>query len=462
MDRPLFQNLERFGDAPAVITESGETVNYDDLLRQADRVGAALPGRCLVLVVCRNALPCLAGYLGLARAGAVLMLVHHTVAPAALAQLITSFRPTFLYRPEGDGGDYRLVPTGLTPAPLHPDLALLLTTSGTTGSRTFVRLSRRNVLANAAAIADYLGITAADRPITTLPLSYSYGLSIVNSHLRQGAALILTEASIVSPAFWALLRQERATTFGGVPFHYETLKKLRLERMDLPYLKVLTQAGGRLARERILELVAWAKSQGKRFIVMYGQTEATARIAYVPWAQAAAKAGSIGLAIPGGTLALADDQGQPITTPGTVGELIYRGPNVSLGYAASAEDLVRGDDHGGLLRTGDLATVDEDGFYFLVGRRKRFIKLFGHRLNLDELEQVLKEGGIPAAALGEDDQLSLFVPEGTGPEAVQQALAAHTSLSPRDYRLRPLARLPLGDNGKVDYGALRALVGEGG
>ncbi len=459
----LFRDLDRFGDRTAVFGDDGGATTYAWLLAAADRLGGQIAGRDLVLTVCRNEPECIVGYLGFLRAGAAVLLLHHSVSAEHLRSVLQRFRPGHVYAPAGwDGiegaevdrlGGYVLARCG-DPSPLHDDLCVLLTTSGTTGGRSFVRLSYANVTGNAAAIGEYLRIGPDDRAITTMPLSYSYGLSILNTHLLAGAALIATEASLVTPRFWEVLRHRRATSFGGVPFVYEALERLRFARMDLPSLRVLTQAGGRLAPDLIRHFVDVCRRKDMRFIVMYGQTEATARISYVPWERAWDKAGSIGVAIPGGALSLCDDDGRPVEGSDAPGELVYRGVNVSMGYAQGAEDLTRGDDNCGVLRTGDLAVRDQDGFFTIVGRKKRFLKIFGTRVGLDEVEALLGQAGFECACAGRDDRMDVFV---VGAAAVDQARAClreETGISGRGIRMIAVAALPRAESGKIDYAAL--------
>jgi len=442
---PPFDRIDAFAARTALIGEDGAVLSYSALIEKADTIAAPLPGRCLVMVVCRNDVDCVAGYVGLSRAGAALLLVHHSLPDNQRAAIEAAFKPAFLYAPGPDG--YALTPTGHDAPELHPDLALLLTTSGTTGSRNFVRLSYRNLQSNADAIIEALGIGPEDRAITTMPLSYTYGLSILHTHLRAGGSLILTEATLVSPGFWAALKTHQATGFGGVPFIYDMLLKLRFERMDLPHLKTLTQAGGALGAEKTARMVEICAAKGLRFISMYGQTEATARISYVPWARAAEKAGSIGIAVPGGRISLDEADG----------ELIYEGPNVSMGYAAGHADLSRGDENGGRLRTGDLAAVDPDGFYRIVGRKKRFLKIAGHRVNLDEIEHMLRAAGHDAACSGEDDRLEIHAAGGADPEALRREVAERTGLNPNSLAAFAVEAIPVTESGKVDYARLRAL-----
>ena len=179
--------------------------------------------------------------------------------------------------------------------------------------------------------------------------------------------------------------------------------------MELPSLRYLTQAGGRLGRELAEEFNAICEEKGIRLIVMYGQTEATARMSYLPWEDAGRKAGSIGIPIPGGKFELVDANGQLIDGADVVGELVYCGSNVTPGYAKSRMDLAKPDENKGVLYTGDMAKRDEDGFYYVVGRKKRFLKIFGNRVNLDEVENLLKKEGIENACTGQDDRMVVFL-----------------------------------------------------
>ncbi|MGE4280061.1 MAG: AMP-binding protein [Magnetospirillum sp.] len=463
----LFHRLDRYGDNAALIGADGTALTYARMLASGDRLAAALHGRRqLALVVCRNDPDCVAGYVGLMRAGAAVMMLHHSVKPDQLDAIIARFSPGVIYAPAplcalGQPldrlGGYVLARLSEAGPTLHDDLALMLTTSGTTGSRNFVRLSHGNILANAVSIAEYLEIGPQERPITTMPLSYSYGLSILHSHLLQGAALICCEDSVVSPVFWKLMREQAVTSLAGVPFIYDMLKKLRFGRMDLPALKTLTQAGGRMAPELVAEFAEICAATGRRLFVMYGATEATARMAFVPWEQLRHRPGSIGRAIPGGRLWLEDEAGNVIGETDTTGELVYGGANVCLGYAAETEDLARGDDNQGILRTGDMARMDEDGFFVIVGRRKRFLKVFGNRVNLDELERLLALDGLECACSGGDDSLVVFVVGDV--EAAKAAVTARTSLTNQMVKVVAVAALPRQESGKVDYAALGGMHG---
>lgn len=463
----FYNDIAAFGTSTAVITEDSARFTYAELLAAADAVKQSVPGRCLVFSVCENSFESLVGYLGFLRGRIVPVLLHDCSDRESFGALLLAYKPAYIWLPREKAaadwgrevfrqGRYVLLETSRgSDYQLHDDLALLLSTSGSTGSPKLVRLSYKNLDSNAEAIAQYLGITPADRPITTLPMSYTYGLSIINSHLLRGCPLILTNKTLMDKAFWGLLKTNEATTFGGVPYVYEILKKLRFSRMDLPSLKVFTQAGGKMSAELVKEFAALCGQKGARLFVMYGQTEATARMSYLPSEYAVPKAGSIGIAIPGGQFWLENESGGVIAETETVGELVYKGGNVSLGYAAGHGDLCKGDENGGVLRTGDMAKRDADGFYYIVGRKKRFLKLFGNRVNLDEVEHLIKGAGYSCACAGEDDRLRIYTSDKESHAAILKFAAERTGIHHSAFEVIYMESLPLNEAGKVLYSALK-------
>ena len=188
--------------------------------------------------------------------------------------------------------------------PTHEDLAVLLSTSGSTGSSKFVKLSKENILDNALNICKYLKINSNHTTITTMSPSYSYGMSIINTHFISGSKIILNNQSFFEKIFWDKVKKYKVNSFGGVPYHYEILKKLKFSNFNLPSLKYLTQAGGGMNKDLILYFLKCCKKNNIKFIQMYGQTEASPRISYLPFKIARKKIGSIGKAIPGGHIAI--------------------------------------------------------------------------------------------------------------------------------------------------------------
>ena len=298
--------------------------------------------------------------------------------------------------------------TGNPKAELYDELSLLLPTSGSTGSPKLVRHSYRNIEANAYNVRCLFKLDSSEKAMAILPMHYTMGLSVVASHLLAGSTLLLSVRSLLDKGFWAMLKE--ATSFTGVPYSYDILTKMRFTRMDLPNLKVISQGGGKLTETMWNTLAQYAADKGKQFIATYGQSECTARMAYLPAEMALEKVCSIGIAEPGGQLSIIDDNGNETFEGETQGEMVYRGENVTLGYATCLEDLQKGDENHGVMHTGDLARRDADGFYFIIGRLKRFLKIYGLRIGLDEVEQMIKtEYKTDCYCKGDDEKLIVLV-----------------------------------------------------
>jgi acyl-CoA synthetase (AMP-forming)/AMP-acid ligase II len=458
---PAFvSGLRHHGIRTALIAGT-EQLSYAELAERVDDAAAALAGpRRLVLVPASATVPALVGYLGALRAGHVVLL-----APADDPDTVASIRRC--WDPDVVLGADAVVVVARAESrhDLHEDLALLMATSGSTGSPRLVRLSRESLEANAAAIVDCLDVRGTDRAVTTLPLHYCYGLSIVHSNLLAGAALLLTDASVTHAGFWDLVREHRATSLHGVPHTFALLDRVGFAAMELPHLRYVTQAGGRLDPAQVRRWAGVGAAQGWRFVVMYGATEATARMAYLPPDLASADPEATGIAIPGGHLRIADpdDDG--------VGEIVYAGPNVMLGYAHSPADLARGRTVAEL-HTGDLGRLRPDGLFQVTGRRSRFVKPFGIRVDLDATETLLAEEGLPAAVTGDDTRLVIAVEHpdaGRGPLAtagVEHDLVARTRETVTGRLHLPDAvvvvvvveALPRRANGKLDHPAVAELA----
>ena len=381
--------------------------------------------------------------------------------------LIKNFKPAFIYQPkilfqcEKDWeqklmfGKYVLYETNVEiDYDINEELSLLLMTSGSTGRPELVRLSHANICSNTKSICEYLKIGKNDKAITTLPMSYSYGISIINTHLFSGASLILTDSSIVEKKFWNLLSNYRATNFGGVPYTFEMLKKLKFENVSIPSIKYITQAGGKLS-QGLLDYFSNACNQKKiDFFVMYGQTEASPRMSYLPPNMLQKKLGSIGIPIPGGKFYLIDEKHQIIDEPNSEGELVYQGENVSLGYARNCYELANGDLNNGILETGDMVKVDSDGYYYIVGRKKRFLKLFGNRVSLDHIEEKINGAGFDCACVGLDDQMKIYTTVRSNIEKINKFIAEHFDLNKSGFSIICIDAIPRNDSGKILYSEL--------
>lgn len=459
----MFDLKSKDADKTAAIEESGEKLSYGDLLEFNEVYSKWIPKRTLIFILCQNSAGALKGYVASLSNRIVPLLLDGELDQGLLENLIMAYQPEYLWIPKekkekfsyeicGEDSGYVLLKTEYGKCNLNDELALLLTTSGSTGTVKLVRQSYKNIISNAESIVEYLAINESERPITNLPMSYTYGLSIINSHLLAGATILLTPKSIFQKEFWNFFREQKATSMAGVPYTYEMLKRLRFFRMELPSLRTLTQAGGKLSPELHKEFAKFAEDHGIHFFVMYGQTEATARMSYLPWQKSIEKYGSMGIAIPGGKFSLIDADGREIKDTDVVGELVYEGPNVTPGYAERKEDLALGDERHGRLVTGDMAKVDADGYYYIVGRKKRFLKIFGKRVNLDECERMIKqEFGIECACAGRDDLMYIYVLDENLKDSISQYLTAKMNLHHSAFKLVILDEIPKNTSGKIQY-----------
>jgi acyl-CoA synthetase (AMP-forming)/AMP-acid ligase II len=459
---PTFaHDLGRHGDRPAIFTSDGDEWTYA-------RLDAAVQARVaelgtisrLVLLPASNELDALVLYLAALVGGHPVMVVPGED-PVALHQIVASYDPDTVCSKDDEG--WRVRHRHAEPVhDLHPSLALLLSTSGSTGSKKFVRLSADNLQANAESIATYLDIRPSDRAATSLPLHYCYGLSVVHSHLLRGAALILTSNSVVDPCFWRDFERFGGTTFPGVPHTFDLLDRIGFEDRVPSTLRYLTQAGGRLHPDKVARYGELGRRQGWDLFVMYGQTEATARMAYVPPELVVEHPSTIGVPIPGGSFEVVDEAGVAVPD-GEVGELVYRGPNVMLGYAEGPADLALGTTVDAL-RTGDLGRVVEGGLYRIEGRKSRFLKLFGMRMSLDAIEAHLLDTGFHGVCTGTDEQLVVAV-VGSDPvveAAVVAELAERFSLPPSVISaVRYDDDVPRLESGKPDYPRIALAAGAG-
>ena len=457
--------LDKFKNNTAVINENGEKISYSQFDEYCRNLTNNIKSRCLVFNLCKNEIGSLVGYIGFLNAKIVPLMLKADLEGDLLHNLLETYKPAYIWLPKEQAKDYNfenvyenleytLLKTNFTESyPLNDDLALLLTTSGSTGSPKLVRQSYKNIEANTKSIVEYLSLNETERAITTLPMNYTYGISIINTHLWVGAGLILTDKGLMQKEFWTQFKEYKATSFGGVPYTYEMLFRLRFFRMDLPSLRYMTQAGGKLSPELHEKFAQWAQENHKKFIVMYGQTEATARMSYLPAEKSLEKYGSMGIAIPGGKFSLIDVDGNEITEPETVGELVYVGDNVTLGYATQGSDLIKGDERYGKLVTGDMAKFDKDGFFYIVGRKKRFLKIYGNRVNLDETERLIKArfADMECACAGVDDHMEIFITNSDNKEDVINFIADKTGLNRVAFNVKFISAIPKNEAGKTLY-----------
>lgn len=443
-----------------VCVQADRAYSYDEITQLADSLFRDRE-RSLGMILCDRTVDTLMAYLGCLRNRMVPILLPVEIGAAALARLLDVYRPSFLVMPEIAANRLSIHAAykkfqwrslsffylDSHPVVLHEDLALLLTTSGSTGDPKLVRLSAQNIDSNARSIQVALSIEQDSCPINLLPLHYSFGLSVIHSHLLRGCRFSLTTAGIAEREFWDVFKTTGVTSLYGVPYHFEMLKKFRFERMSLPSLGLMAQAGGRMQLELQQYFYNLGKKKGFEFVCMYGQTEATARMTILPTAMFEEHSSSVGKAIPGGVLKIesADANG--------VGEVVYSGPNVFLGYADCADDLSHGDQFHGVLHTGDIGLLDAEGYLYLKGRKKRFVKIFGHSISLDHLEHLSRAVEPQTVVVGRDDKVIFLLPQASI-EKVRQHLVDNASIQASALEFIACNEFPMTPSGKIDYNSL--------
>lgn len=458
---------ERDADRTAIVEHGGGSYTYGDLCRFTETFREMVPSRTLIFILCRNCAATIAAHIACIQDRIVPLMISSRMDGALRDRLIETYMPAYLWLPEemaptfpamdiaARQWGYALLKTGYTAPALHEELAMLLTTSGSTGSPKLIRHRYRNLYANAENVAALFAFTEADRPLIDLQLHYTMGLNVACSSLYAGATLCMTTKNAAQLDYWTFFKEQRITNITGVPYNYEILKRLKFFRSDWPDLRILAEGGGRLTDELFREVATYAREKGKRFYATFGTSETTARLAYLDPAYALERTGSIGKAIPHGKLSLIDEDGNEILEREATGELVYAGENVTMGYATQPADLMRGDDWHGVYRTGDLARRDGDGFYYIIGRRSRFLKLYGYRVGLDESERLIRERfEIECACVGDDRQMRIYTTT-PGLEAdIKKFISEKTGIFPAAFSVQTIREIPKNEVGKILHSKL--------
>lgn len=467
----MLLNLDKFeGRRIAAIDSDGNILSYGDILNLSDYLKKLIPERSLVFILTENNVGGIAWVMATLLSGNVPLILNAHTEGNLLYTLLETYQPSYICAPKNlqqsfierigkkpliQEYEYLLSTFGEIVGGLHHLLSHLLPTSGSTGSPKLVRHRYENIEAAALNISTLFKLTDKDRPLMVLPLYYTMGLSMVFSHLKVGATILITDRKMTDPVFWKFLKEEKATSFTGVPFSYEVLDKMRFFRMNLPDLKLLTQGGGKMPEELNRKFVEYCMANDKEWIATYGQSEGTARMAWLPPEYALSKMGSIGIAVPNGELSLRDTDGNEITESPATGEMCYEGKNVTMGYAICREDLAKGDERNGFLATGDIAYRDEDGFYFIKGRMGRFLKLFGNRIGLDECEHILKSHiSCECACTGTDEKMIVYITDESQKDLALSTLIEAIKVPASVIDIRVIPALLKNEAGKTLYSKL--------
>ena len=466
----MFLNVDQHDQYKVAIKDdSGYAMTYKDVCRTIEEFKALNLPRSIIFCLCENCAGSLIGYMAFENNKQVPLLLSVGLDEGFRTNLESMYTPSYYWVPERKIQDiqgekiysaygYVLLKTKYAPYPLNDKLSMLLTTSGSTGSPKLVRHKYGNLEANAENVAKVFSWSTDEVGICDLPMNYTMGLNVINSHLVIGASVLMVKANLMDPDFWEFIKVNEGTSFCGVPFSYEVMRRIGFDKMDLPKLYTLAEGGGKLTDKMFKWVATYAKEHGKRFCATFGTSETSARMAFLDPEMALEKIDSMGKAIPNGELFLIDEVEND---DGTVtGELGYRGPNVTMGYALNRDDLMKDDEFCGEYHTGDIAERDAEGFYFIIGRKGRFLKLFGLRVSLDETERILKTQYPNAdfVCTGNDRKMNIFTTDEELKDAIVPFISGKTNLHQSAFRVIVLQEIPRNEYRKVKFQELNSLA----
>jgi acyl-CoA synthetase (AMP-forming)/AMP-acid ligase II len=464
--------LTAFTDSDPVLIDavSGREVKRGEIIACSEMLLRKIPRAGLVFLMAEQSVDSVVFFHALLEAGIPTALLDATLEPEMLNELVGRYLPEAVLGPCSNQqlenyhcseNQILIRDNNRDVVQAHSDLAILLTTSGSTGSPKFVRLSKENIWENASSIASSLSLVKSDMGITALPTFYSFGMSVLTSHASVGSPVLVSASSVLDIPFWEQMEKWGVSLLPGVPQTYLMIRRLGLieKRLDsLPKLRALLQAGGRLENQVIEDFNSLMIEHNGSFYVMYGQTEASPRITCLPPEMLNKKLGSVGVPLKGGEVEIRGQNGERLPANQS-GDVFYSGPNVMMGYATSRSDLSLGDTHGNLLKTGDVGFLDDDGFLFLTGRVSRIAKIYGTRVSMDEVESMTSHLGRVAVVEGKGDCMFLFfVDEMEESDSEQRKLANKLRVPVKAVNFRWIADIPRLNSGKVNYELLSRIA----
>lgn len=454
----MFLNRDGINISKIAIKDAyGNEFSYSYLEKLAEEYRRFIKPRSLVMILCDYEMDTVAFYYCMLANQAVPMLLDVRLDAGMQRRLVQQYQPQYIWKP-ADGkcrallqkGRHILAEGNSRGVGMHSDLALLLSTSGSTGSPKFVRLSYDNLIANAKAISAHVGLRTDDTAITTLPFHYCYGLSVMHTHWYMGAAVCVTEWPLTSEKFWDFLEKSKATNFAAVPYQYEILNRIGFANREFHSLRFVTQGGGKLS-EKLQDFYGrMMMGKGIRFYILYGQTEGTTVLSGIPCDRVLEKRGSVGIALSGIRAEILPAK------EGGAGELVFYGSSVSMGYAEDINDLIKGDENRGILYTGDLAYMDEEQYIYLNGRKRRFVKMLGNRISMDELENILcmRYPGREIVCSGVDNHIIIFYKGEIDEKALITYCEKKCQIKKNMIEVKRLEKIPRNSYGKVIYSEL--------
>tara|TARA_B110000259_G_C14013981_1_gene400621 strand:+ start:130 stop:1512 length:1383 start_codon:yes stop_codon:yes gene_type:complete len=448
----------------SIIINKNNFINYKFLEKKSYDVRKLIKENSLVIFFSNNGIESLILYYALLKHHTTILLLDDTLSTKESIKYIEDYKPGYILYPKKNNykiNNFQIIYKNKSfflsknkkdlDYRLNDNIKFLLTTSGSTRDPKTAKITLDSIKKNTESIVKYLKITSSDRTITTMPLNYSYGLSVINSHFMAGASIIPNDISIIEKKFWNLAEQNEITNLNGVPFFYQILNRVGLKKLNsLKKIKFLTQAGGALDKNIFLNLKNHCHKKKILFYLMYGQTEASPRISYIK-VNKKLMMPSIGKALPSGKLYLLQNN-KKINKTNTEGEVAYKGPNIFSGYAKNYKDLNKLEKIK-ILNTGDLGFYDEKNNFYISGRKNRTIKMFGYRINLDYVEDIFASKASDVATVFYKEKIYVFSEKKINNLAIANI--------PKNKIINyVLDKLPKLSNDKIDYKKLETQIND--
>ena len=467
----LFKSFNKYNKNTAIIDKEYSNLSYKQVLTETNEIKKEIKNRSLILIVSENSLGSLLAYIFCIINNHVGIIIDSKTTNLNILKIFKNYQPNYVFLSKKTKSifkkicsekyiffDQSLMKNKINKKKkLNENLSLLLSTSGSMGSIKFVKLSRNNIKHNADSIISYLKINKKDSAITNLPISYSYMLSVINTHFEVGASIVISKYSLVEKKFWETLKNSKVTSFNGVPYTYEILTKIGIKNIKIETLRYLTHAGGKLEKDKLKEIIKFCKKNNLKFFSMYGQTEASPRISYLKPEFSERKIGSIGKGMPGNKIYIIDSSGKKILKPFVEGEIICEGKNVFMGYSKNYNDLKKANEENYKLKTGDLGFFDKDGFFYITSRISKITKIFGHRIDIGTLENLMSQKGYKIACLSNDKKIFIFIEKKYNKKNLINAISKITNLDIGSFELIKLKYLPRTSNNKISYNELKKI-----
>ena len=467
----LFKSFNKYNKNTAIIDKEYSNLSYKQVLTETNEIKKEIKNKSLILIVSENSLGSLLAYIFCIINNHVGIIIDSKTTNLNILKIFKNYQPNYVFLSKKTKSifkkicsekyiffDQSLMKNKINKKKkLNENLSLLLSTSGSMGSIKFVKLSRNNIKHNADSIISYLKINKKDSAITNLPISYSYMLSVINTHFEVGASIVISKYSLVEKKFWETLKNSKVTSFNGVPYTYEILTKIGIKNIKIETLRYLTHAGGKLEKDKLKEIIKFCKKNNLKFFSMYGQTEASPRISYLKPEFSERKIGSIGKGMPGNKIYIIDSSGKKILKPFVEGEIICEGKNVFMGYSENYNDLKKANEENYKLKTGDLGFFDKDGFFYITSRISKITKIFGHRIDIGTLENLMSQKGYKIACLSNDKKIFIFIEKKYNKKNLINTISKITNLDIGSFELIKLKYLPRTSNNKISYNELKKI-----